>query len=217
MLSKNKKKLYIEEMKGFFKKNSSVFVTRYQGLTVKQIDELRKEMRKHGILFKITKNRITKLALEGSKFKKLENYFTGATAVALSDDAIMSAKILTKFAKKNIISGNRKNGTAFLLGTLILALLFVLFQFQGFAAIVNEGYYFTGSESTITTSFIYVLVLTHLAHLAAGLIVLLVLIYNHFKQRYYKGQTLGLELGATFWHFLDVLWVYLFFFLYFFR
>jgi len=101
MLSKSKKKLYIEEMKGFFKKNSSVFVTRYQGLSVKQIDELRGEMRKHGILFKITKNRITKLALEGSKFKKLENYFTGATAVAFSDDAIMSAKILTKFAKNN--------------------------------------------------------------------------------------------------------------------
>ena len=58
-------------------------------------------MRKHGILFKITKNRITKLALEGSKFKKLENLFTGPTAVALSEDAITSAKILTKFAKSN--------------------------------------------------------------------------------------------------------------------
>ena len=58
-------------------------------------------MREHGILFKITKNRITKLALEGSKFKKLENLFNGPTAVAFSDDAITSAKILTKFAKKN--------------------------------------------------------------------------------------------------------------------
>ncbi|MFC6859799.1 cytochrome c oxidase subunit 3 [Zunongwangia atlantica] len=130
---------------------------------------------------------------------------------------IIISSITMFFAKKNIILGNRKNGTAFLLGTLILATLFVVFQFQGFADIVEAGYYFTGSESTITTSFIYVLVLAHLAHLAAGLIVLLVLIYNHFKQRYYKGQTLGLELGATFWHFLDVLWVYLFFFLYFFR
>jgi len=58
-------------------------------------------MRKHGILFKITKNRITKLALEGSKFKKLENLFTGPTAVAFSEDSITSAKILTKFAKNN--------------------------------------------------------------------------------------------------------------------
>ena len=66
---------------------------------MKQIDKLRSEMRKHGILFKITKNKITKLALEGSKFKKLENLFSGPTAVALSEDAITSAKILTKFAK----------------------------------------------------------------------------------------------------------------------
>ena len=101
MMHKDKKKSYIEEMKSFFSKTSSVFVTHYQGLTVKQIDELRAEMRKHGVLFKITKNRITKLALEGSKFKKLENLFSGPTAIALSKDAITSAKILTKFAKSN--------------------------------------------------------------------------------------------------------------------
>ena len=101
MMNKEKKRAYIEEMKGFFNKTSSIFVTHYQGLSVKQIDALRKEMRKHGILFKITKNRITKLALEGSKYKKLENLFTGPTAVAFSEDAITSAKILTKFAKSN--------------------------------------------------------------------------------------------------------------------
>ena len=90
MISKEKKKNYITEMKGFFSKTSSVFVTHYQGLSVKQIDELRSEMRKHGILFKITKNRITKLALEGTKFKKLENLFSGPTAIALSEDATSS-------------------------------------------------------------------------------------------------------------------------------
>ena len=101
MINKEKKKNYIEEMKSFFNKTNSVLVTHYQGLSVNQIDELRSEMRKHGILFKITKNRITKLALEGTKFKKLENLFTGPTAIALSEDAISSAKILTKFAKNN--------------------------------------------------------------------------------------------------------------------
>ena len=101
MMNKDKKKIYIEEMKNFFQKTNSIFVTHYQGLTVKQIDELRSEMRKHGILFKITKNRITKLALEGTKYKKLENLFNGPTAVAFSEDAIKSAKILTKFAKAN--------------------------------------------------------------------------------------------------------------------
>jgi len=113
MMNKEKKKTYIEEMKGFFNKNNSIFITHYQGLTVNQIDDLRFEMRKHGILFKITKNRITKLALEGTKFKKLENLFNGPTAVAFSDDAITSAKILTKFAKANsnlkIIGGIMEN------------------------------------------------------------------------------------------------------------
>jgi len=99
MINKEKKKIYIDEMKEYFSKTSSVFVTHYQGLTVKQIDELRSEMRKHGVLFKITKNRITKLALGDSKFKKLANLFSGPTAIAFSEDAITSAKILTKFAK----------------------------------------------------------------------------------------------------------------------
>ena len=113
MMNKEKKKNYITEMKEFFNKTSSVLVTHYQGLTVKQIDSLRQEMRKHGILFKITKNKITKLALEGSKFKKIENFFSGPTAVFFSEDAITSAKILTKFAKKNsnlkIIGGIMEN------------------------------------------------------------------------------------------------------------
>ena len=101
MMNKNQKKQYIEDMTSQFDKSEAVIVTHYQGLTVSQLDELRKRMRENGIIFKITKNRITKLALEGSKFKKLENLFTGPTAVAFSEDAITSAKILTKFAKKN--------------------------------------------------------------------------------------------------------------------
>ncbi len=99
MMNKEKKKTYINEMKNVFNKTSSILVTHYQGLSVKQIEQLRSEMRKHGILFKITKNKITKLALEGTKFKKMENLFSGPTAVAFSDDPISSAKILTKFAK----------------------------------------------------------------------------------------------------------------------
>ena len=101
MMNKEQKKNYITEMTANFENSEAVLVTHYQGLTVKQLDELRKQMREQGIQFKITKNRITKLALEGSKYKKLENLFTGPTAVAFSEDAITSAKILTNFAKKN--------------------------------------------------------------------------------------------------------------------
>ena len=81
--------------------SQAVIVAHYQGLTVKQLDELRSKMREHGIIFKITKNRITKLALEKTRCKDLSNLFSGPTAVALSKDAITSAKILTNFSKEN--------------------------------------------------------------------------------------------------------------------
>ena len=101
MISKEKKQLYIKEMTSHLDKSEAVIVTHYQGLTVKQLDELRKKMREHGIQFKITKNRITKLALEKTRCKELSKLFTGPTAVALSSDAIISAKILTNFSKEN--------------------------------------------------------------------------------------------------------------------
>ena len=101
MMNKQQKQTYITEMTAQFENSEAVLVTHYQGLNVKQLDDLRKQMRKHGIQFKITKNRITKLALKNSKCKDLENLFIGPTAVALSKDAITSAKILTKFSKEN--------------------------------------------------------------------------------------------------------------------
>jgi len=100
-MNKEQKKNYITEMTANFENSEAVLVTHYQGLTVKQLDELRKQMRDQGIQFKITKNRITKLALEKTKCKDLANLFTGPTAVALSKDAISTAKILTKFSKEN--------------------------------------------------------------------------------------------------------------------
>ena len=101
MMNKERKKTYIAEMTAQFEKSEAVLVTHYQGLSVKQLDDLRSKMREHGIKFQITKNRITKIALEKSRCKDIANLFTGPTAVALSDDAISSAKILTKFSKDN--------------------------------------------------------------------------------------------------------------------
>ena len=100
-MNKEKKQKYISEMTTEFDKSEAVIVTHYQGLTVNQLDDLRAKMREHGIIFKVTKNRITKLALEKTKCKDLSNLFSGPTAVALSEDAITSAKILTNFSKEN--------------------------------------------------------------------------------------------------------------------
>ena len=99
-----------------------------------------------------------------------------------------------------------------LLVTLGLALAFVYLQFQGFDGIIEKGYYFTGPESSITTSYLYVLVLLHLAHLTAGIIIVLNILFKTLKGVYVQGNTLGFELALTFWHFLDILWVYLFLF-----
>ena len=113
MMSKDAKKAYVEEMKKNFTSNESVMIAQYQGLNVNELDSLRKELREKGILFKITKNRITKLALEKTKCKDLSNLFTGPTAVAFGEDAIMSARILSKFAKDNenlkLIGGMMEN------------------------------------------------------------------------------------------------------------
>ena len=100
-MTKEQKKVYIDEMSKQFENSKAVMVTHYQGLTMPQIDDLRSKMREHGIIFKITKNRITKLALEKTRCKDLANLFTGPTAVAFGEDAIMSARILSKFAKDN--------------------------------------------------------------------------------------------------------------------
>jgi len=101
MMTREQKKDYITKMESEFQNNEAVLVTHYQGLNMNQLDELRSQMREHGIKFQITKNRITKLAIEKTKCKDLSNLFTGATAVAFSNDAIMSARILSKFAKTN--------------------------------------------------------------------------------------------------------------------
>ena len=101
MMSKEAKKIYVEEMKKNFSSNEAVLIAQYQGLNVNELDELRNELRQKGILFKITKNRITKIAIKETPVKDLEKYFTGPTAAAISSDAITTAKILTKFAKSH--------------------------------------------------------------------------------------------------------------------
>jgi cytochrome c oxidase subunit 3 len=130
---------------------------------------------------------------------------------------IFLSSITFHIAEKAVKQNKHSLATMGLLGTLVLSLIFIGLQFQSFNELLESGYFFTGSASSVTTSFLYLIVGSHLVHLFGGIIVLLVIIYNHFKQKYHAGQTLGLELGATFWHFVDALWIYLFLFLYFFR
>jgi len=128
---------------------------------------------------------------------------------------IIASSVTFYLVKKAIDKDNRGLATLLLLSTLVLGIIFIILQFEGFSDIISQGYHFTGPTSNIVTTFMFIIVVTHLAHVVGGIIVLLVVIYNHFKQKYKVGQTLGLELGAMYWHFVDFLWVYLFLFLYF--
>ena len=131
--------------------------------------------------------------------------------------AIILCSATFHFAKKAIQKNDRKTTSILLLATLGLGLFFVYSQIHGFQLFAQNKLFPVGPSSKITITFFYVIVVVHLAHLAGGLISLLIIIYNHFKQKYNATQFLGIELGAMYWHFLDLLWIYLFFFLYFFK
>ncbi|MEZ4855549.1 MAG: cytochrome c oxidase subunit 3 [Gelidibacter sp.] len=138
-------------------------------------------------------------------------------AFIISTVVILISSITFILAKHFLKKGNRIATTTFLLITLTLGIIFINNQFIGFREIVDLGYNFTGPTSNITMSYIYLIAIVHILHVIAGLICLIVVIYNHFKQKYNPTKMLGFELAATFWHFIDVLWVYLFLFLYFIR
>jgi cytochrome c oxidase subunit 3 len=120
-------------------------------------------------------------------------------------------------AKKAMKDGKSSLCTTFLLTTLGLGLAFIAFQFNGFSQIVSQGYYFTGESSSVTTSYIFLIAMVHILHVIAGIISLSIVIFNQSKGKYSPDNLLGIELGATFWHFLDLLWIYLILFFYFYR
>ena len=136
-------------------------------------------------------------------------------AFVISTIVIIFSSFSIYSAKKSLNNDSSKT-TIWLFITFALGLVFVISQFLGFDELISMGYFFTGAQSTITTSFLYVLTVLHLAHLFAGLIVLAVVMVKNYKNKY-KTEKLGFELAVTFWHFLGILWLYLFVFLYFFR
>ena len=149
----------------------------------------------------------------------LPNWFTISTvSIVLSSIFFQFAKLrLDKYVRVSLpeninIYIERNNVNILLVLTILTAIVFVVSQFLGFNEIISQGYYFTGPESSVTTSYVYILVFLHLAHLFAGMIVLTVVISKFNKQKYEKNK-LGFELALIFWHFLGALWIYLFFFI----
>jgi cytochrome c oxidase subunit 3 len=125
---------------------------------------------------------------------------------------IVSSSITLFLSQRFLKQNKRQLSLNLLVVTLLLGIGFVWQQYVGFNQLKSIGLFFTGPESTVSTSFIIGITFMHVLHLFAGLVVLLVVIYNHFKYKYKQDDMLGFELGAIFWHFVDLLWIYLFFF-----
>ncbi|MCL6295383.1 cytochrome c oxidase subunit 3 [Jejuia spongiicola] len=113
-------------------------------------------------------------------------------------------------AKQALKKGNRSLTSILIVTTFCLGILFVFLQFEGFNALIESGYRFTGEISNPKASFVFLIAFFHVLHVVAGLICILVVIYNHFKQKYNATKILGFELAATFWHFVGILWVFLY-------
>ena len=137
-------------------------------------------------------------------------FYISTVLIVLSSISIILSQ---RFLKQD----KRQQSILFLLITLVLGLAFVWQQYVGFNQLKSIGLFFTGPESTVSTSFIIGITFMHVLHILAGIIVLFVVIYNHFKYKYSSKDLLGFELGAIFWHFVDILWIYLFLFFYFIR
>lgn len=99
-MKRSEKKEFVQKLKEEIDTSSSVIVTHYSGLTVDESDQLRSEMRNNGAKFKVTKNRLTKLALKQTQFKDLADLFIGPTAIAYSDNPVAPAKVAFSFEKK---------------------------------------------------------------------------------------------------------------------
>ncbi len=128
----------------------------------------------------------------------------------LISTAVLLVSSVTYFVARKAIEQNKiALCTAMLFTTLGLGFVFIFLQFRGFEEMLANGYYFTGPTSNIKMSYVFLIAAVHIAHVVAGIISLSVVLYKQLKGRYSSEEYLGLSLGATFWHFLDLLWIYL--------
>ena len=143
--------------------------------------------------------------------------FNLPNAFYLSTAVIVTSSISLFFALQMAKKDNKKGTIIGLLVTFALGLLFSYCQYSGWGELYSKNIVFGGKSSNAAGSFLYLITFLHLLHLFAGLIVLLVTLKNSIKGKYNSQNALGLELCSIYWHFLDILWVYLFLFLYFIR
>lgn len=113
-MDRTQKAELVAAMNQVFAGTGLVVVTRYTGLTVGEMTDLRRQMRDAGASFKVTKNRLTRLALEGTRYKPIGDMFVGQTAIAYSFDPVAAARVVNDYSRKNeklVILGGAMGGT----------------------------------------------------------------------------------------------------------
>jgi large subunit ribosomal protein L10 len=134
-VNRQEKAELIETLQTTLNASSTVVVTHQVGMTVAESSDLRVKMREAGAGFKVTKNRIAKLALKGTRYEELDGMFTGPTAIGTSEDPVAAAKALVDFAKDNdkltIIGGSMDGKTLDKAGVEALAKMPSLDELRG--------------------------------------------------------------------------------------
>ncbi|AKR48959.1 MULTISPECIES: 50S ribosomal protein L10 [Acetobacter] len=100
-MNRTEKKAFIASLAAVFAQTSMVVVTRNDGLTVAAVTELRRKVRAAGANYKVAKNRLATLALDGTQFNGIAPMLQGPTALAWSEDPVAVAKAVVEFAKTN--------------------------------------------------------------------------------------------------------------------
>jgi len=136
-------------------------------------------------------------------------------ALYISTALIFLSSIAYYLGLRSVKNGNTQYASLWIVITLLLGVCFVYFQVQGFGELRDAGLYFAGKESVVSSALLVVISFAHLLHVAAGIIVLGYITTKMLRKKYSAQDTLGVELGGIFWHFVDILWIFLFIFFYF--
>lgn len=135
--------------------------------------------------------------------------------IAIISTAIIVTSSLTMLVAQRAIKKDNYTLTSLgLLLTLVLGIAFFFTQIEAWKELTAQGIYFVGKYSNAAGSFLYLIALVHLLHMIGGLVALAVSLTKSLLKKYSSADSLGIELTAIYWHFLDLLWVYLFLFLY---
>jgi cytochrome c oxidase subunit 3 len=131
----------------------------------------------------------------------------------LSTVFILLSSLTINIATTKIKKNDKKGSFIFLLYTFGLGLLFLGLQFSGWSNMIGSGVFFTGKAANASGSFFYMLTWLHAAHLIGGFVALGITTFNAKRGDYSSTNYLGIKLCSFYWHFLDILWIYLFVFL----